>query len=319
MSKNILGIDVSKRKLDVALIFDAKTLIKQFDNSVSGCKLLNAWLKSLHLQTVHACLESTGIYGDLVARILHEAGHFVSVVNPLRIKAYAVSALTRNKTDKADAGLIADFCLTQKPAQWTPASPGVIKIQAISRRVEALEEMLQVERNRLDVSPKNVQSSIRRIIKTLEKEIQSLETQIKDQIDQDPKLKNQNDLLKSIPGIGEKTSHMLLSEVEFERFDSAREVAAFAGVTPKQRKSGTSLNFTRLSKMGNSRLRKRLYFPAIVAGQHNQIIKDFAKRLAKNGKSGKQIVCASIRKLLHIAFGVLKNQTPFDPNMAIQR
>ncbi len=316
MSKNILGIDIAKRKFDVAIIFDGKTLIKKFDNSARGCKLLNGWLKSLHRESVHVCLESTGTYGDLVAQSLHDAGHLVSVVNPLRIKAYAVSTLSRNKTDKVDARLIADFCQTQDPEQWFPASPEVVKVQALSRRIDALEEMLQAERNRLDVSPKDTRSSIKRVIKTLEKEIESLGKQIKDHIDQDPKLKNQNELLKTIPGIGEKTSHMLLGEIDFERFDSARDVAAYAGVTPKQRKSGTSLNFTRLSKMGNKRLRKRLYFPAIVAGQHNQVIKEFAKRLANNGKSGKQIVCASIRKLLHIAFGVLKNQTPFDPNVA---
>lgn len=318
MSNNILGIDVSKRKLDVALRFDGKTLTKKFDNSPSGCKLLAAWLESLHRELVHVCLESTGVYGDLVAHSMHDAGHVVSVVNPLRIKAYGVSSLSRNKTDKVDAVLIGDFCLTQKPEQWLPPSPSVMRIQALSRRIDALEEMLQTEQNRLDVSPIDTKSSIRRIIKTLEEEIHDLEKQIKDHIDQDPKLKNQHDLLKTIPGIGEKTSTMLLSEIEFERFDSARAVAAYAGVTPKQRKSGTSLNFTRLSKMGNSRLRKRLYFPAIVAGQHNQVIKEFAKRLANNGKSGKQIVCASIRKLLHIAFGVLKNQTPFDPNVALQ-
>ncbi len=290
----------------------------KIDNSASGCKLLAAWLKSLHRELVHVCLESTGTYGDLVANSLHDAGHVVSVVNPLRIKAYAVSRLSRNKTDKVDARLIAGFCQTQNPKQWFPPSPQVVKIQALSRRIEALEEMLQTEKNRLDVSPKDTRSSINRVIKTLEKEIESLGKQIKDHIDQDPKLKNQNDLLKTIPGIGEKTSQMLLGEIDFERFDSARDVAAYAGVTPKQRKSGTSLNYTKLSKMGNSRLRKGLYFPAIVAGQHNQVIKAFAKRLANNGKSGKQIVCASIRKLLHIAFGVLKNQTPFDPNVAFQ-
>lgn len=318
MSNSILGIDVSKRKLDVALIFDQKALSKIFDNSPKGCKLLTAWLKSLHLGSVHVCLESTGVYGDLVAQTMHDSGHFVSVVNPLRIKAYAVSALRRNKTDKVDARVIADFCLTQKPEQWIPPSPQVIKIRALSRRIESLEEMIQAERNRLDVSPNDVKSSIKRIIKTLEKEIQDLEKQVKEHIDQDPNLKNQNDLLQSIPGIGKKTSSMLLGEVEFERFDSARELAAFAGVTPKQRKSGSSLNFTRLSKMGNSRLRKSLYFPAIVAVHHNQIIKDFAKRLAKNGKSKMQIVCASIRKLLHLAYGVLKSQQPFDPNLGLQ-
>ncbi|MEZ5345689.1 MAG: IS110 family transposase [Pyrinomonadaceae bacterium] len=318
MSKNILGIDVSKRKLDVALLFNDKTLVKKFDNTASGCKLLVAWLETLHREAVHVCLESTGTYGDLVAHSMHNAGHIVSVVNPLRIKSYAVSALSRNKTDMVDARMIADFCRTQIPEQWFPPSPQVVKIQGLSRRIEALEEMRQAERNRLDVSPQETRASIKRVIKTFEKEIKDLEKKIKDNIDQDPKLKNHKDLLETIPGIGKKTSHLLLAEIEFERFDSARDVAAYAGVTPKQRKSGTSLNYTRLSKMGNKRLRKRMYFPAIVAGQCNEIIKDFAKRLAKNGKSGKQIVCASIRKLLHIAFGVLKNQTPFDPDLAFQ-
>ncbi len=316
MSKSILGIDVSKRKLDVALLFNDKTVDKKFDNTASGCKLLIAWLETLHRESVHVCLESTGVYGDLVAHSMHDAGHVVSIVNPVRVKAYGVSALRRNKTDKADARLIADFCLGRNPKQWFPPSPQLSKIQALSRRIETLEEMLRMEKNRLDVTPKDARSSVKRIIKTFEKEIQSLEKQIKDHIDQDPELKNKSELLKSIPGIGEKTTRMLLGEVDFERFETAREVAAFAGVTPKQSQSGTTLKFSRLSKMGSSRLRKRMYFPAIVAVQHNKVIKDFAKRLATNGKSGKQIVCASIRKLLHIAFGVLKNQTAFDPNLA---
>ncbi|MEZ5346646.1 MAG: transposase [Pyrinomonadaceae bacterium] len=175
MSKNILGIDVSKRKLDVALLFNDKTLVKKFDNTASGCKLLVAWLETLHREAVHVCLESTGTYGDLVAHSMHNAGHIVSVVNPLRIKSYAVSALSRNKTDMVDARMIADFCRTQIPEQWFPPSPQVVKIQGLSRRIEALEEMRQAERNRLDVSPQETRASIKRVIKTFEKEIKDLE------------------------------------------------------------------------------------------------------------------------------------------------
>lgn len=316
MSKNILGIDVSKRKIDVALIFDGKTFTKKFDNSLKGFKLLNGWLKSLKCDQVHACLEATGSYGDAVALFLHEAGHIVSVVNPFRIKGYAAAKLQRNKTDQVDGHLIADFCKTQNPDQWFPPSPEVAELRALTRRIEMLEEMRQMEQNRLDVSPKKTKPSIKRMIKTLEKEIKDLKANIKDHIDQNPELKEQVKLLETIPGIAKKTAYLLLAEIDFSRYDSARQIAAYAGVVPRRRESGTSLNHTTLSKQGNGRIRKGLYFPAIVAKQYNKPIVAFAKRLEQNGKTPMQIVCAAMRKLLHIAFGVLKHKTPFDPNLA---
>ena len=315
MSKNILGIDIAKLKIDVALIFESKIFTSQFNNSPKGFKLLNGWLKSLHISEVHACLEATGTYGAGVANFLHEAGHQVSVVNPLSIKGYAVSKMQRNKTDKADSRLIADYCLTQNPVQWFPPTPSVIELQALTRRIEVLQEMLQAEKNRLEVSPAKTKPSLKRIIKTFENEIENLKKSIKDDINENPDLKEQAKLLQTIPGIGEKTAQLLLSEIEFSRYDSARQVAAYAGVTPKRAESGTSLKKTNLSKLGNGRIRKGLYFPAIVATQHNNIIKEFATRLEKNGKTSMQIVCASMRKLLHIAFGVLKHKSPFNPNM----
>ncbi len=133
--------------------------------------------------------------------------------------------------------------------------------------------------------------------------------------DQHPKLKEQHDLLLSIPGIGEKTAQFLLSEVDFARYDDARQFAATAGVTPRKQESGTCLKHTNLSKLGNGRIRKSLYFPAVVATRHNPIIKEFAERLKKNGKTKMPIVCAAMRKLLHQAFGVLKNNRSFDPNL----
>lgn len=316
MSKNILGIDIAKLKIDVVLLFENKSLAKQFDNSPKGFKLLQTWLESLPISQVHACLEATGIYGAAVAKFLHETGHLVSVVNPLSIKGYAKSKMQRNKTDKADARLIADFCRTQNPRQWFPPPPATIELQALTRRIEVLEEMLQMERNRLEVSPAKTKPSFKRIIKIFENEIKTLKKSIKEHINNDPDLKEQDQLLQTIPGIGEKTAALLLGEIEFGRYDSARQVAAFAGVTPQKAESGTSLKQTKLSKLGNGRLRKGLYFPAIVAKQHNQTINDFALRLEKNGKTSMQIVCASMRKLLHIAFGVLKHKQPFNPNLA---
>ncbi len=316
MTKIILGIDVSKKTLDAALIFDNRTLCKQFRNSSEDFKLLAAWLESLQITRVHACLEATGTYSEAVALFLHEQGHRVSVVNPLRIKGYAQSNMQRNKTDRLDARLIATFCLTQKPDEWQPPSAEVKHLQSLVRRVEVLEEMLQAEENRLTNAAPQIKSSIERIITLIKEEIGELERQIKQHISQNSNLKEQSELLQTIPGIGARTAHLLLSEIEFERYSSARSIAAQAGVTPRKRQSGTSLKQTSLSKLGNARLRKALYFPAIVARQHNEIVKEFAKRLKKNGKTPMQIVCAAMRKLLHIAFGVLKHKRAFDASLA---
>jgi transposase len=316
IQNSILGIDIAKLKFDVALLYEGKSLTKEFHNSPSGFKLLSRWLKSLRVEKVHACLEATGTYGDAVAHFLHAEGHFVSVVNPARTKSYGQSKLSRNKTDPADARSIADFCLTQKPAQWFPTAPPVAELQALTRRIETLEDMLQMEKNRKDVAPPKTKPSLKRMITTLEKEIENVQKSIKEHHDQNPDLKENRQILETIPGIGEKTANLLLAEIEFSQYKSAREVAAYAGVTPKRNESGTSLKGTKLSKIGNGRIRKGLYFPAIVAIKHNPNIKEFAKRLEKNGKTPMQIICASMRKLLHIAFGVLKHKMPFDPNLA---
>jgi transposase len=316
MAKIVLGIDVSKNTLDVALIFDNRTLCKQFKNSLEGFKLLSAWLASLQITRVHACLEATGTYSEAVALFLHEQGHLVSVVNPLRIKGYAQSNMQRNKTDRLDARLIATFCLTQEPDEWQPPSAEVKHLQSLVRRVEVLEEMLRAEENRLTNAAPQIKSSIERIITLIKEEICELERQIKQHISQNSSLKEQSELLQTIPGIGARTANLLLSEIEFERYSSARSIAAQAGVTPRKRQSGTSLKQTGLSKLGNARLRKALYFPAIVARQHNEVVKEFAERLKKNGKTPMQIVCAAMRKLLHIAFGVLKHKRAFDASLA---
>lgn len=316
MSEAILGVDVSKKKLDVALIFNGRTLKHKFDNSAKGFKLLQGWLLSLQIERVHACLESTGVYGEALAEFLYQKNHRVSVVNPLRIKGYAKADLQRNKTDPADAYLIADFCLVKDPKEWHPSPPEVKHLQALTRRIEALEQMIIGEQNRLEATPREVRPSIKRVIRTLETEIKNVQRLIKEHIDNHPDMKQQNDLLLTIPGIGQKTSQLLLSEVEFRRFTSARAVAAQAGLTPRKDQSGTSLNRSSLSKLGNGRIRKALYFPAIVAVQHNKTIKEFASRLSQMGKTPMQVICAAMRKLLHIAFGVLKNNRPFDPNLA---
>ena len=320
-----LGIDVSKNTLDAALLSAdepaRKPRHKVFANTAIGHEQLLQWLAQNGATQVHACLEATGTLGQGVALTLHQAGHKVSIVNPALIRAFGQSQLSRTKTDKADAQLIARFCQMHQPPLWTPPAPEIAELQALVRRLESLDEMRMMEENRLEsgVSCEVVRASLEEHIAYLQAQIEKTRQQIRDQIDQSPTLKNQRDLLTSIPGIGETTAALLLAEVDAAQFESARQVAAFAGLVPRIRQSGTSVRArSRLSKAGSSRLRKGLYFPALTALRFNPLIRALGLRLSAKGKSKMLIIGAAMRKLLHIAFGVLKSGKPFDPNFAPQ-
>ena len=315
-----LGIDVSKKTLDVALLSDAHTSTKPrhkvFDNTAAGHRQLLAWLQAHKATPVHACLEATGTLGEAVALALHSAGHQVSVVNPLLLRGFSQTQLARTKTDKADSVLIARFCQMHQPPLWNPPAPAIRELQSLVRRLETLDQMRMMEENRLEsgVSCAEVRASLEEHIAYLQEQIEKTRQQIKDHIDQNPTLKGQRDLLTSIPGIGETTAALLLAEVDAAQFDSARQVAAFAGLVPRIRQSGTSVRGrSRLSKAGSSRLRKGLYFPAITALRHNPLIRALGERLKEKGKSKMLIVGAAMRKILHLAYGVLKSGKPFDP------
>jgi len=320
-----VGIDVSKNTLDVALLQEGtagKARHKVFANSTAGHHQLLSWLQEQGVTVAHACLEATGTWADAVALALHEAGHQVSVVNPALVRAFGQSQLKRTKTDKADAILIARFCQMHHPPVWSPPAPEIRELQALVRRLETLEEMRLMEENRLTsgVSCEAVRADLEEHLSDLQKRIDKTRRQIKDHIDQHPDLKSQAKLLESIPGIGAATAALLLAELgDISHFDNARQVAAFAGLVPRIRQSGSSVRSKpRLSKVGSSRLRKALYFPALTALRFNPLIKAFGLRLSAAGKSKMLILGAAMRKLLHIAYGVLKSQQPFNPDFVAQ-
>ena len=316
MSAPILGIDVAKQKIEVALLVEGKIKNKSFKNAAEGFEALAVWLRKLGRERVHACLEATGNYGEDLAIFLHEAGHTVSVVNPARIKGFAQSELIRTKTDKIDAGIIARFCLAMKPEAWTPPSPEIRSLRALARRADNLIDMLTQEKNRLGTAHDSVIPLIKEHIVYLEDEIEKLRSQIADLIDRDPDLKRKKDLLASIPGIGKVTIAALLAELDdLDRFKHVRELVAFIGLAPKETLSGSSIKGKpRLCKTGHARLRKALYMPALVSIQCNPLMIAFYRRLKEKGKNGKVIVCAIMRKLVHVIFGVLKSGKMYDPN-----
>jgi transposase len=323
-----LEIDVSKSTLDVVLVGFAipprRSPHKVFGNNARGHQELVSWLEKQCGADVpvHACLEATGPWGEATATALHQAGHIVSIVNPAQIRAFGQSQLKRTKTDKADAELIARFCQMHVPPAWTPPAPELKELQALVRRLATLDEMRVMEENRLGSGSLSdaVRSSLEEHIEYLHEQIKKTRRQIKDHIDNHPGLKDNARLLESIPGIGESTAALLLAEVgDMSQFSSARQVAAFAGLVPRIRESGSSARGkARLSKVGSSRLRKSMYYPAITALRFNPLIRALGLRLSSQGKSKMLIIGAAMRKLLHIAYGVLKSKRPFDPNFCPQ-
>jgi transposase len=317
--EHILGIDVSKDTLDLVLV---QRLHRKVINELGGFQQIQQWLVSQHVDQVHACLEATGQYGDGVAEYLYEMKHFVSVVNPARIKRYGESKLHRNKNDKADAALIAEFCMKEKPACWKPISNNMKHLRALVRRLSDLQTSRQQERNRFGSGEKDewVLSDLQSHIHYLDDCIHNTTKAIHQFIDQNASLKSQRDLLISIPGIGKLTAARLLAEIgDISSFENAPQLAAFAGLNPRGFSSGSSVHKkTKISKQGRAFLRCILFMPAIVAQKHNPVIHQFCARLSDRNLPKMAIVVASMRKLLHLCFGVLKNQIPFDPHYGDQ-
>ena len=315
----ILGIDISKARFDVALLKpDGKYKTKAFSNQPKGFAELLSWLAGHRVESVHACLEATNVYGEALATALYDHAHQVSVVNPLKIKGFAQSELSRTKTDQQDAKLIARFCQAMRPALWEPEPLKVRALKAMVKRLDALVTMHQQELNRQAVADRAVQGGLEDHIVYLEQQMARLRAQIDQHIDDDPDLKQQKKQLLSIPGIGPTSSSYLLAHFStIKAFGSAKQMASFCGVAPAQRQSGSSLKGqAHLSKVGPPGLRKALFFPAMVALRYNPVLIALNERLTERGKPKMVIIGAAMRKLVHIIYGVLKNNTLFDPTLA---
>lgn len=313
-----VGIDVAKRTLAVLALFPTgKQRHKACANTAAGHAELVRWLARHAEAPVVIGMEATGGYQEAVATALHDAGYAVSVLNPSAIAAYGLSQLRRAKTDATDAALIADYMRTQTPAVWTPLPPETRHLQALVRRLDALLEMRTQETNRLELAAAVVRPSITATVAHLDAQVTTVQRQIATHIDQHPTLRAQRDLVQSIPGIGAATAALVLGELDLKRFASARQVAAFAGLVPAVRQSGTSVRGRgRLTKVGAGRLRKALYFPALTALRCNPTLRRFATRLRAAGKPTMVIIAAVMRKLLHQIYGVLRSGQVYDPTRA---
>jgi transposase len=312
---DVLGIDVSKSELSLILLQGDSTARKKVNNTAAGFKQLSSWLNNRKVETLHACLEATGIYGEAVAEYLVDAGYTVSIVNPAQIKAYGRSALVRTKTDEVDALTIAQFCRAHQPLAWAPPPQSVRDFRALLRRREALVDMVTAENNRLEAaSGKVVRRSIQAVLKALKNELATLEREIDDHIDADPRLRDNIDRLDEIPGVGSLTAMKLIAETQhFQVCQTAQQLVAYAGLNPKQYQSGPVNRRQGISKIGNAALRKALFYAAMSAKNRSSYFQPFVERLKAAGKPPKVIITAIMRKLLVLAHTLVSKGTRFDP------
>jgi transposase len=319
----VLGIDVSKDSLDACLMqIDARHTNLTVPNTPKGVHRLLAWA-SKQVEKYYVCLEATNVYGKCVAEASYLLGLPVSVVNPRQTHAFAQARLARTKTDPIDGELIAHFArammLEGRLPRFEPLSAALQSLQALVRYREALVDQRVQVTNRLGTTEHRlIQKADQKILRTIEQQIEKIEAEIEQQIVADPSIKESYEILTSIPGVGIVTASVLLSELQMDRFDSPKQVAAAAGITPRARHSGTKTPSSQpISKMGNARIRKALYMAAVNAMQYNETIKTFAARLLEKGKAGKVVVVAVMRKLIHISFALMKNHQRFQPDHKI--
>jgi transposase len=234
---SFLGIDLSKDTFHAFLLSDRADAKKVFPNTPKGFEQLTTWLTNRRAAEAHICMEATGSYWEALALYLHGLEQHVSVINPARIKAFAQSELLRTKTDAVDAALIARFCKSQNPDPWVPPLPEIRVLQALMRHCDHLKKTRAQQSVYVQSSDAAiVTASIREVISTLDEQITQVERKIRQHFDDHPDLKRRRDLLTSIPGIGETTDGSILSEIpHLDRFQSAKAVAAFAGLSPPER------------------------------------------------------------------------------------
>jgi transposase len=345
MNANYLGIDVSKLKLDCALLRgvhgengkNGKRLDKTFTNNEAGFKALLVWLtvklgtNKIESETgissntqwqphTHILMEPTGVYHERAAMWLTQAGCTVCLVNPARLRSYATAIGVNSKNDRIDSYVLARYGAAEHPAAWQPPSLAAQTLNALLARREALCQDIQREENRREKTdyamhtPAPVKSSITQTLVFLNQQLAALDTQIHEHIDGDPTLKENDQLLQSIKGVGPRVAQRMNALMSTHRFKSAEALAAYMGLIPSEHQSGSSVRGkTRLSKRGPAHLRHLLYLPAIVAKQYNVHVRATYERLIARGKPKMSAIGAAMRKLVHLCFGVIHSRRPYDP------
>jgi transposase len=298
--KKYVGIDVSKLNFDVAIELAGTYRSSKLPNTLEGFSQLLGLLDS----NSHVVMEASGPYYVRLASYLHEQGFIVSVVNPLVIRRFCQMRLSRAKTDKKDAKMIAEYGKVEHPQAWTPSEGYLQEL----RQLQAASDLLDKSRtsllrqqeafDQLPIQSKDASKAIQKAIRMLEKELTGIESKMQQLITE-----HHGDLykrLQSIPGLGKKTSLLLIVlSGGFTRFSKSRQLSSYIGLCPRIYESGTSVKGRgRITKMGMSRVRAMLYLCTWSAKRCNKACKELYERLVAKGKSKRLALIAVANKLL---------------------
>ena len=316
----VKGIDISKETFDVSWKENGKSKPAVFPNNKKGFeqffKILNAG--------DHCVMEASGPYYIALAMFLHDRGVCVSVANPLSVRRFCQMHLVRTKTDKKDAAMIAMYGEKMEPEIWKPEATHIMEMRDILTTLEGYEKQATILQNQLEAEKylpamsKKARQSKEKMLKTIEKEVKALNEELQSIAKEH--CGETLDKLQTIPGIGPKTSVMLIVLTNnFNHFDDARKLSAYIGLCPRIYQSGTSVNGKgHICKIGNARARKLLYLCTWTAQKSNAQCKDLKERLELKGKPAKVIKVAMANKLLRMAFAVAKKKTDYDKNIGLK-
>lgn len=307
MGKIIVGIDVSKNRLDIAVRPSGEAFV--VERNPRGLAELVARLRELSPDVI--ALEATGGYETVVAAALAGAGLPVAIVNPAQIRAFARALGKRAKTDPIDAAVIAHFAeatgLVPRPL---PDEATQMLADLVTRRRQIVE-MIGAERQREQrTTAPRPKKSIARLIKALEKELASLDGDLNDAVRGSPVWRDKEDLLASVPGVGPVISRTLMAELPELGQLGRREIAALAGLAPFTRQSGQWRGKSFIGG-GRTSVRCALFMGALVAKQHNPVLKAFFDRLVAAGKPKMVALIAVARKLLTILNAIMRDNKPW--------
>jgi transposase len=312
-----LGIDVSAEWFDVHIFSSRES--KRFVYTGSGIKELLGWLEDNGPARFHAGIEATGRLEIELARALQQAGHRVSVLDPLRIVRHRQSYCRSAKTDKQDARAIARYVAERHPEEWVEKPEASRRLLELGlHREHLLEEMRRLENwTRRPATDPDCREDVETLLTVIELFLVKVEERLQVAVAADAKLASQVKRLCTIKGVGFTTAAAVLSEIgPIESYHSARALALAAGLAPIVCASGKNPGKGLLPVYGNERLRRSLYMAALVAKRHDPAFRAFAQRIARNApKKPKTVVVATMRKLIHVIYGVLKHDADYDPTL----
>ena len=301
-----VGIDVSKAQLDVAVRPTGKRWTLPYDQT--GIEGLIPQI--VDLEPALVLLEATGGLELPLVAALAAAALPVVVVNPRQVRDFAKATGTLAKTDTLDAGVLAHFADAVHPEVRPLKDAETQVLNSLTARRRQVMTMLVSEKNRLGTAIGAVSPRIEAHIAWLEQELSDLDKGLRQTLRRSPVWREKDDLLRTVPGVGEQISRTLLANLPELGTLNRRQIAALVGVAPYNRDSGT-LRGKRAVWGGRSRVRGVLYMGALVASRHNPAIRDFYQRLLAAGKPKKVALVASMRKLLVILNGMLKHGSPW--------